>query len=172
MERWNGVGSGGQIPYPKCFPATCYNVGTLNMEDVLNKNEYTIVDQLPLCDLHHAYDPTNGVAINPPNNEQVYARYDAQQRYDSRWAYMCEDHFTAVGVGLGTGKGQRLILRDFDEYKAIQDEKAKQPKPDVESLLRAAVMGDTVETSDGCEVEPDGECSHGLLSPLRELGLI
>ena len=142
------------------------------MEDTLNKNEYTIVEQFPLCDLHHDYDPMNGVAINPPNKEQVHARYDAKQRYSSRWAYMCQEHFDEHGTGLGTGIGQKLILRDSDEHKAIQTEKAKQPKPDVESLLRAAVMGDTVETSDGCEVEPDGKCPHGLLSPLRELGLI
>ena len=138
----------------------------------MNKHEYTIVEQLPLCDLHHDYDPMNGVAINPPNNEQVYARYDARERFTTRWGHMCKEHFENYGVGLGLGLGQKLILRDSDEHKAIQAEKAKQPKPDVESLLRDAVMGDTVETSDGCEVEPDGKCPHGLLSPLRELGLI
>ena len=26
------------------------------------------------------------------------------------WANMCETHFTQYGVGLGTGKGQRLVL--------------------------------------------------------------
>lgn len=26
------------------------------------------------------------------------------------WAYMCEYDFTMYGVGLGTGKGQRMIL--------------------------------------------------------------
>lgn len=26
------------------------------------------------------------------------------------WAYMCQRHFSAYGTGLGTGKGQRLIL--------------------------------------------------------------
>ena len=29
-----------------------------------------------------------------------------------------------------------------------------------------------VATSDGCNVEPDGECEHGFESPLRRLGLI
>lgn len=26
------------------------------------------------------------------------------------WSYMCQDDFEFFGVGLGTGKGQRLIL--------------------------------------------------------------
>jgi hypothetical protein len=30
----------------------------------------------------------------------------------------------------------------------------------------------TVETVDGCIVEPDGQCSHGFLSPLLEAGCI
>lgn len=29
-----------------------------------------------------------------------------------------------------------------------------------------------VATRDGCEVEPDGTCPHGYLSPLLRLGLI
>ena len=36
-------------------------------------------------------------------------------RYDGRtnrgfWANMCEEHFRLYGIGLGIGKGQRLIL--------------------------------------------------------------
>lgn len=27
------------------------------------------------------------------------------------WAYMCQRHFDSIGVGLGTGRGQRLLLR-------------------------------------------------------------
>lgn len=27
-----------------------------------------------------------------------------------QWAYMCEDHYSIHGVGLGTGKGQLLII--------------------------------------------------------------
>lgn len=27
-----------------------------------------------------------------------------------RWAYMCEDCFKAQGIGLGIGKGQKIIL--------------------------------------------------------------
>ncbi len=28
------------------------------------------------------------------------------------WAYMCENHFQLLGTGLGTGRGQRLILAE------------------------------------------------------------
>lgn len=28
------------------------------------------------------------------------------------WAYMCDTHFRAHGLGLGLGRGQRLILPD------------------------------------------------------------
>jgi hypothetical protein len=37
------------------------------------------------------------------------AAYDGVTRLGT-WAYMCDGHFAAYGVGLGTGKGQRLIL--------------------------------------------------------------
>ena len=37
------------------------------------------------------------------------AAYDAATRMGP-WAYMCERHFQLVGVGLGTGAGQRLVL--------------------------------------------------------------
>jgi hypothetical protein len=26
------------------------------------------------------------------------------------WAYMCEKHFKELGIGLGTGKGQKLVV--------------------------------------------------------------
>ena len=38
------------------------------------------------------------------------AHYDART-IDGPWAYMCQEHFDHFGVGLGTGKGQRLVLR-------------------------------------------------------------
>ncbi len=31
------------------------------------------------------------------------------------WAYMCDEHFQQYGVGLGTGRGQRLITEDREE---------------------------------------------------------
>ena len=37
------------------------------------------------------------------------AEYDAKTKM-GMWAYLCKMHFEILGVGLGTGKGQRLEL--------------------------------------------------------------
>lgn len=39
------------------------------------------------------------------------AAYDGKTVHGP-WAYMCEPCFAALGIGLGTGLGQRLILRE------------------------------------------------------------
>jgi hypothetical protein len=39
----------------------------------------------------------------------VPARYDGATVHGP-WAYMCEEHFQSDGVGLGTGRGQLLVL--------------------------------------------------------------
>ena len=36
------------------------------------------------------------------------AEYDGKTR-DGPWAYMCEAHFRLRGIGLGVGRGQRLV---------------------------------------------------------------
>jgi len=57
------------------------------------------VNYLPKCDvcqLHY--------------NENADAHYDGRTQ-SGEWAYMCEDCFKVHGVGLGLGKGQRLIVR-------------------------------------------------------------
>ncbi len=41
----------------------------------------------------------------------LLAHYDGKTVYGS-WGNMCNIHFAMVGVGLGTGKGQRLVLTD------------------------------------------------------------
>jgi hypothetical protein len=57
------------------------------------------VSRLPECDIHK-YDL--GVA-------GVEAAYDGKTTRGP-WANMCESCFQANGVGLGTGRGQRLVL--------------------------------------------------------------
>ena len=54
------------------------------------------VDELPLCQITHE--------VPRP------ASYDAKTT-SGPWAYLCEDCFQEMGVGLGTGKGQRLKVR-------------------------------------------------------------
>ena len=130
---------------------------------------YVIMDSIPNCDFG---DLGNARAEFHDNAESVPAQYDGATYDMGRWAYMCENHWREIGFGLGDGKGQKLILRDSDEHKAIQRKRAALPQPSVESLLSAAVMGDIIETADGCMVEPDGTCPHGQNSPLVDLGLI
>lgn len=56
------------------------------------------------------------VVVLPPcdfcsmRGERKDAQYDAASRMGS-WAFMCEDHFRQYGVGLGTGRGQRLVVK-------------------------------------------------------------
>lgn len=51
-----------------------------------------IVDELPKC----GFCPKT-------------AEFDSQTVFGP-WAYMCPVHFALYGVGLGTGKGQKLVL--------------------------------------------------------------
>ena len=55
------------------------------------------VEALPNCDLCKAF-----------GEQPSTAHYDGRTA-QGFWAYMCERHFKAHGVGLGTGSGQRLI---------------------------------------------------------------
>lgn len=55
------------------------------------------VQELPPCDICKA----NGV--------QKDANYDAATSMGG-WAYLCELHFSMYAYGLGTGRGQRLIV--------------------------------------------------------------
>lgn len=58
-----------------------------------------IVPELPKCDFcaeaHHTND----------------AHYDAKTKLGP-WANMCDGHFAMYGIGLGTGLGQKLILKE------------------------------------------------------------
>ena len=59
-----------------------------------------VVPKLPLCNFkEHGHCRDDGEA-----------HYDGKTIYGS-WGYMCEHHFTAFGVGLGLGRGQKLIVK-------------------------------------------------------------
>lgn len=59
------------------------------------------VPELPKCDLCKE----QGIDVD--------AYYDGKTRLGP-WAYMCDVHFDVYGIGLGTGKGQQLILKEKD----------------------------------------------------------
>ena len=58
------------------------------------------VKDIPECDIHKYEEGKSGVP----------AAYDGKTKFGP-WANMCEDHFKSHGVGLGTGRGQRLEKR-------------------------------------------------------------
>lgn len=45
------------------------------------------------------------------SNKTTPAEFDGKTIFGP-WANMCRDDFMQYGVGLGTGRGQRLILRE------------------------------------------------------------
>jgi hypothetical protein len=55
------------------------------------------VNRYPLCDFCQLA------------GRQEDARYDGKTRWGA-WANMCTEHFGVHGVGLGTGRGQRLVV--------------------------------------------------------------
>jgi hypothetical protein len=58
------------------------------------------VATLPKCDMH---EMTGAAAAE--------AHYDGKTKFGP-WAFMCEDCFAAYGIGLGTGRGQKLVVRE------------------------------------------------------------
>lgn len=64
----------------------------------------TIVESLPTCELCH----------------KAEALFDGKTRIGP-WAFMCLQCFGKFGIGLGTGKGQRMVLRS-EVQDEVQDE--------------------------------------------------
>ncbi len=58
------------------------------------------VESLPLCDFCGTEAHYDGKTILGP------------------WGFMCDLHFASHGTGLGTGKGQRLIVRAMTTNEA------------------------------------------------------
>jgi hypothetical protein len=60
-------------------------------------NTEVVLDELPMCNFRH--------------DTAEPAHYDGATVQGS-WAYMCEEHFKMYGLGLGLGRGQRLVVRN------------------------------------------------------------
>lgn len=65
---------------------------------ILMRDE-VIVSTLPDCDI------CKSRGVRTP------ARFDGKAK-NGPWAYMCGECFDSVGIGLGVGKGQKLVLVD------------------------------------------------------------
>jgi hypothetical protein len=57
------------------------------------------VSEIPSCDIHKQ------------KGTEVPATVDGKTTFGP-WANMCDECFSVYGVGLGTGRGQRLIKRE------------------------------------------------------------
>lgn len=69
-------------------------------------NTTVIVDTLPRCDFRNIVEQLSACSHDGE------AHYDGKMREVGSWAYMCEHHFAVFGIGLGLGRGQRLILKE------------------------------------------------------------
>ena len=58
------------------------------------------VASLPGCDI---------CKMEFPSSKPNPAKYDGKTTQGS-WANMCTTHFKSIGIGLGTGRGQKLVL--------------------------------------------------------------
>ncbi len=76
------------------------------------KGQAVAVSSLPDCDICRHVESR----IRPER-----ALYDGKTEFGS-WANMCHPHMLTFGVGLGTGKGQRLVIPGID--KAVEDHPA------------------------------------------------
>ena len=71
---------------------------------------------------------------------------------------------------------------DFENFKHTgvfrswqlvwQHSSVKPKKMSMEVAMLASLNGETLNTADGCMVEDDGTCPHGLPSPLIEYGVM
>ena len=61
----------------------------------------------------------------------------------------------------------------FMSWKLVWRHSSVKPKKmSLEQALRASMLDEDINTSDGCLVEPDGTCPHGFQSPLVEYGVM
>lgn len=66
----------------------------------MGDHKQVTVDHLPKCDFF----------------EHGHCRNGGEAHFDGKtihgpWANMCEHHFSAFGIGIGLGRGQKLVVR-------------------------------------------------------------
>jgi hypothetical protein len=82
---------------------------TTRKAGVMTNSISTEVGVLPPCDLCRKMRHTHTIAT-----------YDGATVYGP-WAYMCTDCFDTYGIGLGTGRGQVLLLRPPYDLPPVSD---------------------------------------------------
>lgn len=71
--------------------------------------EETKVTELPDCDICKIVDHCAALAGTITTEALKKAAYDGKTTIGP-WAYMCPYHFGLHGMGLGLGRGQKLVL--------------------------------------------------------------
>jgi hypothetical protein len=75
-------------------------------------------------------------------NRTTEAHYDGRTT-SGQWGFMCEVHFASRGLGLGTGRGQRLIVGEEPEMtKAERGERIQQALEDGDLDAAEELVGD------------------------------
>lgn len=92
---------------------------------------------------------------------QVQAVYDGKTIHGP-WAYMCEEHFGALGVGLGTGRGQRLIVGEKPDTKKSSPYEITEvdDEEDTDETLAHCVDDVTPHPAQTTETEEGGTSEH------------
>lgn len=96
--------------------------------------------ELPPCDI--------------PGCKEV-ARYDGKTSHGP-WANMCEEHFDSLGVGLGLGKGQKLIIKGGEEEMAKDDKEkktAEKGKEKAAAPYKVKIVFEFIETVNGLDIK-------------------
>ena len=92
------------------------------------------VTKLPECDVHKYERGTPGVE----------AVYDGKT-IRGPWANMCEECFGTHGIGLGTGRGQKLIVGTAPERDRHAEVNEAARRGDIDAMLDAMGDGDPAE---------------------------
>lgn len=84
------------------------------------------------------------------------------------WAFMCGDHFDSHGVGLGTGRGQKLGSRSARTFWAAEDEQpagGEQAAPAQDPAAAAGGMDPNAMAQGGGMMPPPGSAAVAPAAP-------
>lgn len=87
---------------------------------------------------------------------EVQAQFDGKTVHGP-WAYMCNAHFGVMGIGLGTGRGQRLIVGERPKDQPSQDEgegEQEFPPPFPPKEITSPELSDSQEPSEKEKPQP------------------
>lgn len=84
----------------------------------MNDHTSVKVKRLPTCDFCNAparYDGRTNFGPGFGGSVGTQVPGGDPLNGSGQWANMCQRHFDSYGIGLGLGKGQRLVLEDEED---------------------------------------------------------